>query len=396
MSSTPKLLLKGLFKANDFRTGEAVLELERKLGEYFGTTVFTVNSGRSAIYLGLKALGVGHGDEILIQAYTCNAVPNPVLWSGAVPVYVDIETGTLNMDLEDLKTKITPNSKAIIVQHTFGNPAKIREILKIAEQYKLKVIEDCAHCLGARVENRLLGTFGDLAILSFGREKVISSLAGGALIINDPSLVNAVEKLVAGLATLPKNKVLQEIGNYFSWRVIFRKIYNTNWGSNLIKYLYQFDPINVVTSQKELSGLRPSWYPAKMPDILAKLALQEFSKIEGYNRQREKIAQTYFEKLKNWNLDLVGPHAGIYLRVVGLHPRAKAILEEAKTKKLSFGNWYNSVVYPEGVHLARLGYRSGSCPVAEQVASQTINLPNYLGMTDTEVEKVISFLRAFN
>ena len=395
MSSTPKLLLKNLIRRESFTSGKAVDQLQERLTTYFGAKVFVVNSGRSAIFLTLKALGIGHGDEVLIQAYTCNAVPNPVLWSGAVPVYVDIDEHSLNMSLDDLKAKITPSAKAIIVQHTFGNPAKIREILKIAEQHKLKVIEDCAHSLGARLDNRLLGTFGDMAIVSFGREKVISSLSGGALIVNDPALVEKVDKLVAPLKVLPKRKILQEIGNYFSWRVLFRRIYNKNWGSNLVRFLYQFDVVNVVTSQKELSGLKPAWYPSKLPDILAKLALQEFDKLEGYNSQRAQVAEKYFERLKNSNVKLIGPHPGIYLRVVGLHPRASSILAEAKKRKLSFGNWYNSVVYPEGTHLARLGYRSGSCPVAEQVAAQTINLPNYLGMTDIEVDKVISFLKSY-
>ena len=395
MSTTPKLLFKGLFQRESFVSGKSVAELQEKLSQYFNTKVFAVNSGRSAIYLALKTLGIGHGDEVLIQAYTCNAVPNPVLWSGAVPVYVDIEESTLNMDLADLKKKISGSSKVIIVQHTFGNPAKIREILKIAEQYKLKVIEDCAHSLGAKVDSKLLGTFGDLAILSFGREKIVSSLSGGALVVNDPALQEKAEGLISELKNLPKRKIVQEIANYFSWRVLFRRIHPKKWGSIFIRYLYQFDSINVVTSQKELSGLRPSWYPSKMPEILAKLALQEFEKIESYNHKRAEIAEKYFQRLKGSKVKLIGPHEGVYLRVVGLYPKPQIILEEAKKRKLAFGNWYNSVVYPEGVHLARLGYRSGSCPTAEQVASQTLNLPNYLGMTDIEVERVVSLVRSF-
>ena len=132
-----------------------------------------------------------------------------------------------------------------------------------------------------------------------------------------------------------------------------------------------------------------------MPDILAKLALQEFEKIDSYNNKRKEIAEKYFQKLASSTVKLIGPHEGVYLRVVGLHQKAILILEEAKKRKLALGTWYNSVVYPEGVHLARLGYRSGSCPVAEQVAAQTLNLPNYLGMTDTEVEKVVNLIRSF-
>lgn len=395
MSSTPKLLLKSLLQRQNFLSGPEVSEFEAKLRDYFATSVFLLNSGRSAIFIALRALGIGHGDEVLIQAYTCNAVPNPVLWTGAVPIYVDIDKSTLNMDVSDLRAKITPNSKAIIVQHTFGNPAPIREILKIAEEHKLRVIEDCAHSLGSRLDNRLLGTFGDLSIVSFGREKIISSLSGGALIVNDRSLDSQVQSLIKPLKVMNPRRVFQEVGNYFLWRLLFRRIHNKSWGSSFVRYLYQFDQVNLVTSQKELSGLKPAWYPAKMPSVLAKLGLQEFSKLETYNSARERIALKYFDRLKNSKTRLIGPHSGVYLRVVGLNPAAKSILEQAKARKLPFGNWYNSVIYPEGAQLSRLGYRSGSCPAAEQVAAQSFNLPNYLGMTETEVDKVVAFIRTF-
>ncbi|HSX58241.1 MAG TPA: aminotransferase class I/II-fold pyridoxal phosphate-dependent enzyme [Candidatus Saccharimonadales bacterium] len=396
MSKTPTHLLKNLIKPKAFDAGIEEKNLREELKNYFGTEVFVLNSGRAAIYLALKALGISTGDQVLLQAYTCNAVPNPILWTGAIPVYVDIEEDTLNMSLEDLKKKITPESKAIIVQHTFGNPAKVREILKIAEEHNLKVIEDCAHSLGGKLDGKLLGTFGDLSIISFGREKVVSSLTGGALIVNDPSLKEVIEKEFETLKVLPKNKILQEIGNYFSWRLFFRRINGRAWGGNFIRYLYQFDQINVVTSRKELSGLRPNWYPSRLPDILAKIALLEFPKIDSYNEQREKVAKEYFEKVTNPDIKLIGPHSGIYLRVVGISPKAHKIFEENKKAKLNFGNWYNSVIYPEGVHLARLGYKSGSCPVAEKTAVQSFNLPNFIGMTQGQTTKVIDFLNSFS
>lgn len=213
--------------------------------------------------------------------------------------------------------------------------------------------------------------------------------------VNDSALLPKVESQMSRLKVLPRKKILQEIGNYFSWRIIFRKIFSKGWGRDLVRYLYQFDSVNTVTSQKELSGLKPYWYPSKMPNVFAQLALEELGKIEQYNRERGEIADKYFEELKGHKTTLVGPHDGVYLRVVALHPRVSAIFEEGRKQKITFGNWYNSVVYPEGVHLARLGYKSGSCPRAEQVASQTINLPNYLGMTQTEVEKVISVIKSF-
>lgn len=384
-----------MLRPKSLQTGPYNKELVEKLEVTFKTKVFLLNSGRSAIYIALKSLGIGQGDEVLLQAYTCNSVPNPVLWTGATPVYADIDEETLNMDLESLKSRITEKTKVIIVQHTFGNPAKIKEILKIAEKHKLKVIEDCAHSLGASVDNKLLGTFGDLAILSFGREKVISGLTGGALLVNDKGLESLVEDQVRVLKPLSKRNIAKELTNYFSWRLLFRKIYSKEWGASFIRHLYQYDLFNVVTSKKELDGLRPSWYPSQMGNIFARIVLNEFPKFRDYNERRKEIAERYLRDVINPDFKLISKHSGVYLRVVALHPKAHLVLEKARAQKLNFGNWYNSVIYPESVHLARLGYKSGSCPIAEKIARETVNLPNYLGMSETEVDRVIKFVNEF-
>ncbi len=395
-TTTPKILLKNLLQPRSLQTGPAVGELQKELTDLCGGRVFLLNSGRSAIFLGLKALGIGQGDEVLIQAYTCNSVPNPVLWTGATPVYVDIDEDSLNMNTTDLETKITERAKVIIVQHTFGNPAQIKEILKIAEKHKLRVIEDCAHSLGVKAEGRLLGTFGDLAILSFGREKVISGLTGGALLVNDTGLEAAVSEQFHLLKPLSRKNILKELANYFSWRLIFRRIYPSEWGASFIRFLYQFDLFNVVTNKKALDSLRPEWYPSLMGNVFAQVVLNELPKVENYNQARKKIAERYFSEIKNTDFKLLSKHDGVYLRIVALHPKAHLVLEKAHRERLNFGNWYNCVVYPESVHLARLGYKSGSCPAAEKIARETVNLPNYLGMTDTEIDRVVKFVNDFN
>lgn len=393
--SKQKLLLKYLTQPNKWQKGPYVGRLAETLSALFKTRAFPLSSGRSALYTGLKALGVGQGDEVILQAYTCNAVPNSILWTGASPVYVDIDQNTLNIDIEYLAEKITERTKVIIVQHTFGNPAPVREILKIAEQHNLKVLEDCAHSLGVRLEGRLLGTFGDLGVLSFGREKIISSLSGGALLVNDPTLVPKVEEQISLLKPFSKRRITQELANFFAWRTLFRPIYPRKWGHNFIRYLHNFDLVNVVSSTKELKGQKPPWFPSLMPNIFAHLALLELDKFVDFNTRRNEIARIYFERINNKELKLL-ENNGVYLRVVGLHPRASRILSESRERKMQFGYWYNAVIFPESVHLARMGYLSGSCPVAEATAKQTVNLPNYIGMTDKEIERVIEFINNFS
>ncbi|MDO8633230.1 MAG: aminotransferase class I/II-fold pyridoxal phosphate-dependent enzyme, partial [Candidatus Wildermuthbacteria bacterium] len=181
--------LKLLFQPWKWRRGKANEDLEYEFAEYLQiNSAVSFNSGRSALMAILSVLGFKEGDEILLQAFTCNAVPNPVLWEGLKPVYVDCREDDYNMDAEDLEQKITQKSRAVIVQHTFGLPADLEKIQSICQKHNLVLIEDCAHALGARYKGRFVGTFGKLAFFSFSRDKVISSVYGGMAVTNDTAL----------------------------------------------------------------------------------------------------------------------------------------------------------------------------------------------------------------
>ncbi|MFA7169910.1 MAG: aminotransferase class I/II-fold pyridoxal phosphate-dependent enzyme, partial [Candidatus Paceibacterota bacterium] len=143
------LALKELFSFKKIK-GKEIKEFENNLKKYFGFNhVFSLNSGRSSLMVILEALDVKEGDEIIVQAFTCNAVINPITQRGATPIYVDVDD-TLNIDVSQIEDKIGKNTKAIIIQHTFGMPANISAIKEIAEKHKLILIEDCAHALGAK------------------------------------------------------------------------------------------------------------------------------------------------------------------------------------------------------------------------------------------------------
>jgi len=394
-TETAKILLRGLVTPSDWTNPVPSRELKQELEKYFGTKVFPVNSGRSAIYLILKAAGIGEGDDVIIQAYTCNAVPNPVLWTGATPIYADVESETLNVDPKSVQEKITPKTKAIILQHTFGRPGPIEEIRGIAKKHKLLVIEDCAHSLGASYKGKRLGTFGDLGIVSFGREKVISSLAGGAILVNNKLFEEPVENLLKQLNYPSFTTYLKEFNNFFTWRLLIRKIFFTETGKNLLNFLNKRDFFNVVTSSKELVGEQPAWYPKLMPGTFAKIASAELPKVDSINEIRNKTARFYEKNITNKNFKLLKPHDGIYLRFVVLHENPEPIYEEAKKRRFWFGNWYNSVVYPGRVDIEKMKYTLGSCPVAEKAASQTINLPNFPTISEEEIQNVIAFINSY-
>jgi len=356
-TETVKILLKGLFSPADWTNPAPSYDLKYDLEKYLNTTVYPLNSGRSAIYVILKGAGIGKRDEVIIQAYTCNAVPNPILWTGATPIYADIEPETLNVNPNEVEKKITSKTKAIILQHTFGRPGPIEEILQIAKKHKLLLIEDCAHSLGAEYKGKKLGTFGDAAIISFGREKVISSLAGGAILINNPKLEKPIAEFISGLNYPSFYTYLKEFNNYFSWRLIIRKVLFTKSGKNLLNFLNRQDFFNVVTSKKELIGEKPSWYPKLLPGTLAKIASMELQILDSMNQRRNEIARYYEKNIFNKKFKTLSPHNGIYLRFVLLHEKPELLFNEAEKKKYWFGNWYNTPVYPNRVNLEKMRYR---------------------------------------
>ncbi|MCH8821657.1 aminotransferase class I/II-fold pyridoxal phosphate-dependent enzyme [Patescibacteria group bacterium] len=394
-AKTAGILIKGLFSPEDWKSPVPAFNLKYDLEKYFGSKAYPINSGRSAIYSILKALNIGEGDEVIIQAYTCNAVPNPILWTGATPIYADIDIDTLNVDTKSVEKRISSKTKAIIIQHTFGRPGPIEEILDIAKKNKLIVIEDCAHSLGAKYKGKKLGTFGDAAILSFGREKVISSLAGGAVLVNNKNLEKPIEGFINNLDFPSFTTFLKEFNNFFSWRLLIRRVIFTGFGDKLLGFLNRKDFFNVVTSNKELIGERPNWYPKQFPGTLAKIAAIELQKVDKVNEERSKIAQYYNEHITNEEFKKLLPNDGIYLRYVLLSENANEIFDKAKIHKFWFGNWYNTPVYPNRVNLEKMKYKLGSCPNAEKVAKKTINLPIYQGMSENEAKEVVGFINHF-
>ena len=194
--------------------GEFPALAEKKLQEYFNIKHACVfDSGRSALYYALKALGAGEGDEVITQAYTCVVVINAIKFTGAKPIFIDI-SNDFNMDPAELENKITPKTKILIIQHTFGLPAKINEIITIAKRHNLKIIEDCAHSLGARYGGKLAGTFGHIGMLSFGSDKIISCARGGALISADDKIGYKIKTLSAQLPPPKLLKILQHLMHF--------------------------------------------------------------------------------------------------------------------------------------------------------------------------------------
>jgi len=395
------LALKLLFSPWSWKRGPAVQKLEKEFKKYLGVKYsFAFNSGRSAFLAILNSLNLPKKSEVLLQAFTCNASVNPIIWAGFSPVFVDCNEKTFNIDIDDLKRKISQKSKIIVVQHTFGTPAEIEKVLAIMRQElkegkKLILIEDCAHSLGAHYttssgSKKMVGTFGKASFFSFSRDKIISSIYGGLVVTNDDKLAEKIREFQKKIKYPSYFWIFQQLLHPLLMNWIILPTYSI-FGKYLLVVLQYLRLLSKAVHQKEKKGKMPNYFPKKMPNALAVLALNQFRKIEKFNKHREKIAQLYFQKLKKSSFGLP-ENRGVFLRFTLKNPNAHQIIKKAWKKNLLIGDWYTSPIAPDDTKLEKINYKIGSCPKAEKLAKTTFNLPTHINISEKKAEKIVEFL----
>jgi len=394
-----RLALKLIFQPWKWKGGNEIKNLEDEFRKYLGVKcAISFNSGRSSFFAILKALALAPESEILLQAFTCNAVANPVLWMGMKPVYVDCNEDDFNIDVDDLKHKITSKSRVVVVQHTFGLPADIDKVLKICRKNNLILIEDCAHSLGAKYVGREVGTFGKASFFSFSRDKIISSVYGGMAATNDPSLAEKLQQAQGKFGYPSHYWVFQQLFHpvLMNWLILptYRVL-----GKYLLVLLQWLHILSKAVHWKEKRGLKPNYFPKKFPNALAILVLNQFRKLERFNNHRKETAKIYFENLKNSSFELPKIFDGrenIFLRFTIKHQRAHQIIKEAWSKNILIGDWYTSPIAPRDTKLEKMKYKVGSCPTAEKLSKIVFNLPTHINISQNAVKKIVAFLKNFD
>lgn len=387
------LAVKTALRPWTWQQGRSVTKVEQWFCRHFSVSeAVSFNSARSAQLGILKSLEIGKGDEVLVQAFTCVAVPNSVLWAGARPVFVDIDE-TLNMDVRDAEKKITSKTKALIVQHTFGIPAKMQDVVTFAKKYKLLLIEDCAHSLGASYKGKKIGTFGDAAFFSFGRDKVISSVWGGMAILSAEYRVQSAElrKYQKQLPMPSGFWIFQQLFHPIAFSFILVS-YNIWIGKMLLFCLQKFQLLSFPVYPEEKRGRKPIDFPARFPNALASLALEQLHKLSRYNVSRGEIAAFYRASLHSVSTITSIPEipGSLYLRFPIYVDDSLRVIARAKRGGVLLGNWYHNVIDPNGVSFDAVGYVRGSCPNAEKTALRIVNLPTRI--TKAEAAHVVEVL----
>jgi perosamine synthetase len=396
-----RLAFKLIFQPWKWKRGKTIKSIEYKFKEYLKAKyAFSFNSGRSSLYAILKALNLEVGSEVLLQAFTCNAVANPILWLKLKPVYIDCDEDNFNIDINDLKKKITSKSKVLIVQHTFGLPTDMDEIMNFVQQNNLILIEDCAHSLGAEYKGKKVGTFGKAAFFSFSRDKVISSVYGGIALTNDGKLAQEIEKVYQNFSYPGYYWIFQQLLHPLLLNYIILPVYNlVDLGKVFLVLSQWLHILSKAVHWKEKRGEKPDYFPRKLPNALALIALNQFNKLDKFYNHRKQIANFYYRSLGNSSFifpEIIQGSKPSFLRVPVKHVEAHKIIWEAWNKQnILIGDWYTSPIAPEDTKLDKMQYTIGSCPKAERLSKITLNLPTHINIREKEAERIVEFLNKY-
>jgi dTDP-4-amino-4,6-dideoxygalactose transaminase len=339
-----------------FILGPQLETFEREMANYSGSRrAIGVASGTDALVLGLRASGVGPGDEVILPAFTFLATAGAVIAVGARPVFADSEPQTLNIDPESAKSLVTPRARAIIAVHLYGSAADMGPLLELASHHGLALIEDNAQSLGASLEGKKLGSFGSCAATSFYPSKNLGAYGDAGMILTDS------EEIAERVMRLRNHG---QTGRYISAEA--------GWNSRL-------DEIQAAVLRVKLRYL-DRWIAARRAHAAR------------YNQRLAKL-----DSVKTPVDELNSLHS-YYLYTVriaseGANPAAK---RNHVAKHLASRGIATSIFYPLPLHLqpayASLGGKSGQLPVAERAANEVLSLPLYPEMTNEQIDRVADSL----
>lgn len=384
-----------LFQPWRWQKGHAVTDLEQALSAFFNAQTITFESGRSALTAVIKAFGFPEHSEIILQAFTCVAVPNSIRWANCKPIYIDVNPNTYTLDITALEKKITPRTKAILVQHTFGLPADMDSLLACAKKHDLKIIEDCAHSFSSRWNGQLLGTFGDAAIFSFGRDKSLSSVFGGIAMTRDQSLAHTLRNLQKHAPIPSRWWIVQQLLHPLVLASALTIYDKGSLGKIWLEVAKRLKIISKAVETSERLGKRPSWSGKRLANALAILALHQWKKRERFDAHRRKLTQLYTKKLNSTHITLPSwpSHVEPALLRYPIQSRHRDhILKVASQSRIQLGDWYTSPLAPNGVDVQTVGYDPGTTPNAVILAHTTLNLPTHTHITEADAERIIDIV----
>ncbi|MDP2922791.1 MAG: DegT/DnrJ/EryC1/StrS family aminotransferase [Candidatus Omnitrophota bacterium] len=347
-------------------TGPKVAKFEEDFRRYKQAGYATaVSSGTAALHLSAMASGIGNGDEVITTALTFCATVNAIIHAQATPVLADVEPVTMNIDPGQIRKKITSKTKAILPVHLAGRPCRMDEILAIAKEYNLKIIEDCAHAIEANYKGKSTGTFGNFGCFSFYVTKNLVTAEGGMILTDKEDTANRIK--ILALHGMTKDA----------------------WGRFSDKGYKHYDVVE-------------RGFKYNMTDIQASLGIHQLKRLESNWRRRAKIWQKYNDAFFDLAVTVPAPVSpamkhGYHLYTLLLEKEKCGIcrdefMQEMYERNIGTGVHYRSI--PEYTYYQRaFGFKPEDYPVATRIGRQTVSLPLSAGLSDRDVEYVIWAVR---
>lgn len=346
--------------------GPKIDELEKKLCEI--TTAkyaVAVSNGTAALHMACMAIGIKPGDEVIVSSITFAASSNCVLYCGGTPVFADIRPDTYNIDVEDVKRKITDRTKAIVAVDFTGQAVELDELKKICKEHNLYLIEDAAHSIGTRYNGRPIGSIADITTFSFHPVKTVTAGEGGACMTNDEELYKRLS--LARTHGITKNPELMVRESEGPW------------------YYEQVD----------------LGYNYRITDFQAALLLSQLTKLEKFSDRRKEIRKMYdaaFSEMPEVFVQKQIPESDTtqHLYILRLNP------DRLKCTRREFFDAFAAEGFGPQVHYIpvywhpyyeKIGYKKGLCPIAEATYEQILSIPFYPALTDADVEDTIKAIK---
>jgi len=339
-----------VLRSGQYILGDELKTFENELSAYIGTNHCAgLASGLDALTISLKLLGIGHCDEVIVQANTFIACIMSITKNNATPVFVEPDE-YYNLDPTKIEAAITKRTKAILVVHLFGQASDMESIEATAKKHNLYIIEDCAQSAGAGQNKQVTGSFGDIGCFSFFPSKNLGGFGdGGAVTLNDPELA-------------------QRFRTY------------RNYGSNK-KYHHETEGGN-----------------SRLDELQAALLRIRLRHLNEMTAERKTLCNRYLNEITN--KQIIIPKIRKNSETVWHQFVIRTPQRDDLQKHLAENNIETIIHYPIPPHLSKaykhLGYKEGSFPITEQYANTTLSLPLYIGMTEEEQSYVIDMINKFN
>jgi len=377
----------------NWKNGKERAWLRETLEHWFEARCSLFSSGREALLALLRNLSIEQGSEIIVQGFTCIALPNAIHAAGFTPVFTEIDPDTLNIDPVALEGKITPRTKAIIVQHTFGIVAGMQKLREIADRHGILLIEDCAHVLPDTTGPARIGKHGDFLMLSFGRDKAASGVSGGAIISKDSDIADALQR-EEDSATELSWCAIKRLLLYPCIYATTKPLYGIGIGKGLLMLASRFKALAPVITKKEKTGYQ-STQLHRMPSALCALVRWEFKHFQKINDHRRMLSKKYKASASNWKFPAgIDDHLPMQ-KFPLIVQDADGIRRKLKRKNIYLDDgWTGASVCPRNVDQEAAGYISGSCPKAERLSQQILVLPTHPTMTKKQADRLIKILSA--